>query len=89
MISLYLTLEKVAQQEVQFIVSVSFLMSQVGLMLMLVTLIVFAVLVGILLGEAILTVGAPRLVATAALLPLIGYGLGYVLSLFFFRFDGP
>lgn len=56
---------------------------------MVVGLVVFAVLVGILLGEAILTVGAPRLVATAALMPLIGYGLGYVLSLLFFRSDGP
>lgn len=56
--------------------------------MMLVALIVFAVLVGILLGEAILIVAAPRLVATAALMPLIGYGLGYVLSLFFFRFNG-
>lgn len=72
----------------QFIQSV-FLLSQVGLILMLVALIVFAVLVAILLGEAILTVGTPRLVAIAALLPLIGYGLGYVLSLFFFRSDRP
>lgn len=63
--------------------------AQVGLSVMLVALIVFAVLVGILLGEAILTVGALRLVATAALMPLIGYGLGYALSLFFFRSDGP
>ncbi|XP_060772323.1 hepatic sodium/bile acid cotransporter isoform X2 [Neoarius graeffei] len=65
------------------------LVTRVGLILMLVALIVFAVLVAILLGEAILTVGSPRLVAIAALLPLIGYGLGYVLSLFFFRSDRP
>ncbi|KAF5900070.1 sodium/bile acid cotransporter-like, partial [Clarias magur] len=64
------------------------LVTRVGLSVMLVCLIVFAVLIGILLGEAVLTVGAPRLVATAALMPLIGYGLGYVLSLLFFRHDG-
>ncbi|XP_053098135.1 hepatic sodium/bile acid cotransporter-like isoform X2 [Pangasianodon hypophthalmus] len=64
------------------------LVTRVGLSLMLVSLIVFAVLVGILLGEAILIVAAPRLVATAALMPLIGYSLGYALSLFF-MFHGP
>ncbi|KAM9435526.1 hepatic sodium/bile acid cotransporter-like [Clarias gariepinus] len=64
------------------------LVTRVGLGIMLVGLIVFAVLVGILLGEGFLAVGAPRLVATAALMPLIGYGLGYVLSLLFFRHDG-
>lgn len=69
--------------------SVICVLVQVGLSLMVVGLMVFSVLVGILLGESILTVGAPRLVATAALMPLVGYGLGYVLSFCFFRSDGP
>ncbi|XP_058235633.1 hepatic sodium/bile acid cotransporter [Hemibagrus wyckioides] len=64
------------------------LVTRVGLIIMLLSLIAFSVVIGILLGEAILTVAAPPLVATAALMPLVGYGLGYVLS-HFFRFDGP
>ncbi|KAI5090855.1 sodium/bile acid cotransporter-like [Silurus meridionalis] len=65
------------------------LVTRIGLVVMLVCLIVFAVLVGILLGQEMMTVTEPRLLATGALMPLIGYGLGYALSLFFFRFDGP
>ncbi|XP_060722088.1 hepatic sodium/bile acid cotransporter [Tachysurus vachellii] len=71
-----------------YIPQYSKLVTRVGLIMMLVSLIVFAILIGILLGEAVLTVAAPPLVATAALMPLIGYGLGYVLSVFF-RFNGP
>uniref|UniRef100_A0A4W4FVF1 Solute carrier family 10 member 1 n=1 Tax=Electrophorus electricus TaxID=8005 RepID=A0A4W4FVF1_ELEEL len=55
----------------------------VGMCMVLVTLIVLGILIAIAVGEAIQTVTSPQLVVTAALMPLFGYILGYVLSSLF------
>ncbi|XP_026854573.2 sodium/bile acid cotransporter [Electrophorus electricus] len=59
------------------------LVSKVGMCMVLVTLIVLGILIAIAVGEAIQTVTSPQLVVTAALMPLFGYILGYVLSSLF------
>ncbi|XP_053098222.1 hepatic sodium/bile acid cotransporter-like [Pangasianodon hypophthalmus] len=62
------------------------LVIKVGLGIMLVGYIALGILLSIVVGPIMWVVTEPRLVATGALMPLIGYVLGYVLS-FLFRFD--
>ncbi|KAM9435708.1 hepatic sodium/bile acid cotransporter-like [Clarias gariepinus] len=64
------------------------LVVKVGLGIMVVGYIVLGILLSLFLGPVIWAVTERRLVATGALMPLIGYVLGYVLSLFF-SFDEP
>ncbi|XP_076873831.1 hepatic sodium/bile acid cotransporter-like [Brachyhypopomus gauderio] len=59
------------------------LFSRVGMSVALLTLIILGILVGVTVGEAIRTVTTPQLLVTAALMPLLGYILGYVLSSLF------
>ncbi|XP_076852744.1 hepatic sodium/bile acid cotransporter-like [Brachyhypopomus gauderio] len=59
------------------------LFSRVGMSVALLTLIILGILVGVTVGEAIRTVTTPQLLITAALMPLLGYILGYVLSSLF------
>ncbi|XP_076876321.1 hepatic sodium/bile acid cotransporter-like isoform X2 [Brachyhypopomus gauderio] len=59
------------------------LFSRVGMNVALLTLIILGILVGVTVGEAIRTVTTPQLLITAALIPLLGYILGYVLSSLF------
>ena len=54
---------------------------------MLVSMVVIGILAGLTMASSILQVLSPTLTATAALMPLIGYTFGYVLS-YLFRLDG-
>ncbi|KAM9435527.1 hepatic sodium/bile acid cotransporter-like [Clarias gariepinus] len=60
----------------------------VGLGILMVSYVVLGVLFSLSLGPTIWAITEPPLVAAGALMPLIGYLLGFVLSLFF-RFDEP
>ncbi|KAG1964154.1 ileal sodium/bile acid cotransporter [Pimephales promelas] len=61
---------------------------QVGLMVMLISCVVIGVLAGIFDGGKLFTVLSPQLTATAALMPLIGFTCGYILSTVF-RMNAP
>ncbi|XP_067240035.1 hepatic sodium/bile acid cotransporter [Chanodichthys erythropterus] len=61
---------------------------QVGLMILLISFVVIAVLAGITGGRKIFSVLSPQLIATAALMPLTGYICGYFLSTLF-RMNAP
>ncbi|XP_053344802.1 hepatic sodium/bile acid cotransporter-like [Clarias gariepinus] len=61
---------------------------KVGLGILMVSYVVLGVLFSLSLGPTIWAITEPPLVAAGALMPLIGYLLGFVLSLFF-RFDEP
>lgn len=52
---------------------------------MTITVVVVAVLATIGVGGSLLTVLAPPLMATGALMPFIGYTFGYIISLVFSR----
>ncbi|KAI4905873.1 hypothetical protein NFI96_023563, partial [Prochilodus magdalenae] len=59
------------------------IITKVGMIILLLAFIVIGVLTSITLGSTILAVTSPPLMITAALMPLIGYILGYVLSILF------
>ncbi|KAM6964814.1 hepatic sodium/bile acid cotransporter [Aplochiton taeniatus] len=61
--------------------------TKVGMSIMLVALVVIGVLVGLFSEGIATTVLSPPLMATAVLMPLIGYSFGYTLS-FLFRLNG-
>ncbi|KAK7133009.1 hypothetical protein R3I94_015035 [Phoxinus phoxinus] len=61
---------------------------QVGLMVMLISCVVIGVLAGIFDGGKLFTVLSPQLIATAAVMPLIGFTCGYILSTLF-RMNAP
>ncbi|XP_067273613.1 hepatic sodium/bile acid cotransporter [Pseudorasbora parva] len=61
---------------------------QVGLMVMLISCVLIGVFAGISDGGKIFTVLSPQLIAIAALMPLIGYICGYILSTLF-RMNAP
>lgn len=62
---------------------------QVGLSLLLIAMVVIGLLASMTIGgmDLMLTVLSPPLMATAALMPLIGYIFGYVLS-YLFKLNG-
>ncbi|XP_010892551.3 sodium/bile acid cotransporter [Esox lucius] len=64
--------------------------TKVGLSILLMATIVIGVLAGVSLGgtSIVKTIFSPPLMATAALMPLIGYTFGYALS-YLFRLNGP
>ncbi|KAI5090856.1 sodium/bile acid cotransporter [Silurus meridionalis] len=64
------------------------LVLKIGLGVMMVSCIVLGSLLGVYLGPVIWVVTEPRILATGALMPFIGYVLGYMLS-FLFSFDEP
>jgi len=57
-------------------------------MVMLISCVVIGVLAGIFDGGKLFTVLSPQLTATAALMPLIGFTCGYILSTVF-RMNAP
>ncbi|KAL7888410.1 hypothetical protein AOLI_G00033840 [Acnodon oligacanthus] len=59
------------------------IITKVGMSILLLAFTTIGVLASITLGSTILMVTSPPLMVTAALMPLIGYILGYVLSLLF------
>ncbi|KAM4600944.1 hepatic sodium/bile acid cotransporter [Polymixia lowei] len=61
--------------------------TKVGLSIMMVAVLVIGGMASIAVGGSILTVLSPSLMAVAALMPLIGYTFGYILS-YIFRLDG-
>ncbi|XP_066533925.1 hepatic sodium/bile acid cotransporter [Hoplias malabaricus] len=64
------------------------IITKVGMSVLLLAFTAVGILASITLGRTILTVTTPPLMITAALMPLIGYILGYVLSIFF-KLNGP
>ncbi|KAL2082766.1 hypothetical protein ACEWY4_022584 [Coilia grayii] len=59
------------------------LITKIGLSIMLLASVVIGILAIITVGQTIMTVISPRLIASAALMPIIGYTFGYGLSSLF------
>lgn len=56
---------------------------QVGLTIMLITIVGLSIVVSVTVGGFILTVVSPPLMGIAALMPFIGFAFGYVISALF------
>ncbi|XP_076023349.1 hepatic sodium/bile acid cotransporter [Genypterus blacodes] len=59
------------------------IITKVGISILMAAVVVIGILVSVGIGDSILAVLSPQLMATAALMPLIGYTFGYILSSIF------
>ncbi|XP_023701040.1 hepatic sodium/bile acid cotransporter-like [Paramormyrops kingsleyae] len=66
----------------------SHIITKMGMGILLVSAVIIAILIGMTIGSEIMLIMTPPLIATASLMPLTGYVLGYLLSTAF-RFSGP